>query len=736
LCGLYGFVGAPAGQTSVWAANEQAQLDAAKNLNHGALVSIPLPIPGGDAELVKAKIDRAVERLSELAAPGGERPILVLELTTAGRSAFGESTSFEAAFSMARYLMSEEATTVKTVAYLPQTIKGHGVLIAMACEEIVMGPAAEIGEAGILERDAERVDPSIAGFYRHVAQQRRTIPEPLAMSMLDPSIEILKVKTEDGSIEYVTQEELEELQKTHTIADKETIKGPGALASFVGREASQLGIAKYLPTDRDDLALALNLPPSALIEDQATLGDWRPVFIEVEGPITPRKARQVRNIVPEQRDRHGVNWIGIRLTSTGGDIEACLSMADALAAQDPAEVRTVAFVPVEASGGAALVALACDLLVMTPEATLGGGTFEPIDEDMLPQTISTIQSSLAKRADRPWSILAAFVDPHLEVAPYRHRETGRVRYMSATEQSQLDDSESWQKDGEAITTPGEPLELTAKRAKELGLAWHVVQNAEDVNQIFGFETTPPTVEPNWALELVEALAAPGFAILLLVIGFVGLYIELQTPGLGLGGFIASVAFLLFFWSKFLDNTAGWLEVLLFVGGLSFMLLEVFVLPGFGIFGFGGGLMIIASLVLASQTFILPHSARKMAELRTSLLVVTAAGLGTIAAALALRRYLPKSPIFNLLMLNPLEADERDEIEYREVVADFSDLIGQRGVATTHLRPAGRAEVGGELIDVIAEAGFIDRGTPVEVVYAKANRVLVRPVSEEPTPEIG
>jgi membrane-bound serine protease (ClpP class) len=158
-----------------------------------------------------------------------------------------------------------------------------------------------------------------------------------------------------------------------------------------------------------------------------------------------------------------------------------------------------------------------------------------------------------------------------------------------------------------------------------------------------------------------------------------------------------------------------------------MLLEVFVLPGFGIFGFGGGLMVIASLILASQTFVLPHNSGEMAELRNSLMVVTASSVGTIAAALVLRRYLPRAPMFSRLMLNPLEADEKDDLEYREVVADFSDLVGQVGRATTNLRPAGRAEIGGDLVDVIAEGEPIDRGAAVQVVFAKANRVLVRRV---------
>lgn len=726
LCGLYALGCLAAVVRTASAEQEETSQDEIKAQGRGALVSIPLPIPGGNAELVKAKIGRAVERLTEATAPGDARPVLVLELRPTGGT-FGESTSFDAALALARYL-TNNVSAAQTVAYLPQTIKGHGVLVAMACEQIVMAPDAEIGEAGIAEKDSDTVDPFVVDSYRHIAVQRGTIPEHLAVGMIDPSADVLKVKLEDGATQYVTTEELKQLEKENTIAEKKTIIRSGTLANFTGREASQLGFVKSLPVDRNDLAVAFGLPPAALVEGQATLGEWKPILVEVEGPITPRKERQLANIVAEQRQR-GVNWIGVRINSSGGDIEACLALAQTLARQDPSEVRTVAFVPVSASGGAAVVALACEQLVMTSTATLGGG-FEPIGAETLQQAVATVHSSLANQTNHPWSILAAFIDPNVEVVPYRHKLTGRVRYMSSAERDEQDDSESWQKTGDPLTTPGEVLSLSADRAKELGLAWQVVQSAQDVNHIFGFAEDPPLVKPNWALELVEALAAPGFAILLLVIGFVGLYIELQTPGLGLGGFIASVAFLLFFWSKFLDNSAGWLEVLLFVSGLCFMLLEVFVLPGFGIFGFGGGLLVIASLILASQTFILPHNSGEMAELRNSLMVVTASGLGTIAVALALRRYLPRAPMFSRLMLNPLEADEKDELEYREVVADFSDLVGQTGLATTNLRPAGRAEIGGELIDVIAEGEPIDRGTAVEVVFAKANRVLVRPVDAE------
>jgi membrane-bound ClpP family serine protease len=202
-------------------------------------------------------------------------------------------------------------------------------------------------------------------------------------------------------------------------------------------------------------------------------------------------------------------------------------------------------------------------------------------------------------------------------------------------------------------------------------------------------------------------------------------VELHAPGTGIGGFVAALAFLLFFWSNFLHGTAGWLEVLLFLGGIFCLLLEVLVIPGFGIFGLGGGVMILASLVLASQTFVLPRTESQLAELRHSLTIVAAAMVVVVGASIALRRYLPKAPVFRTIVLEPTPEEDLIDLDYRESLADFSHLIGQKGTAATNLMPAGKADFDGELVDVIAEGLPIDRGTPIVVTKTRGNRVLVR-----------
>lgn len=696
------------------------------DLGEGRLIRVRLPLSGNADAHLKSSIQRALAQLTRTPSHAGRRPVLILELVPQRRnSGYGEGTDFTRALSLADYLTRRELAAVKTVAYVPRTIKGHGVLVALACEEIVMHPDAELGDAGIDEDASRGIDPKVVSSYQQIASARRTVPEAIALGMLDRRLEVLKVETDQG-IEFVLRGEIDALKQNQTIVSQEILVPSGSPGIFSGRQGREYGFVKLLATDRAALARGLALPPEAVVEDQSLVGDWRPVILTVDGPLTPRKVRQLETLVATELRNRNVNWIGLSIDSAGGELVDCLRLADTIAALDANEVQTVAYVPVEASGGAALVALACNQLVMQPEAHVGGkGTVE-LDQQTIDAAAISIRDSLSKNSDHTWSLLTAMIDPGVELFSYQNTKTGEVRYFSTEEAAEQPNTEDWRK-GARIKPAGEPFRLPANRAQELGVATHVVDSFDEFKQLYGFDEDPRTAEPNWALELVEALSSPALAFLLLVIGFVGIYVELHTPGLGAGAFVAALAFMLFFWSNFLHGTAGWLEVLLFVGGVFFLLLEMLVLPGFGIFGLGGGVMILASLVLASQTFVLPKTESQLAELRHSLTIVAAATIVVIATSIALRRYLPQAPVFRTLLLSPAPEEELIDLDHRESLADFSHLVGQQGVATTNLMPAGKADFDGQLVDVIAEGLPIDRGRQVVVVKTRGARVLVRAV---------
>src|SRR5262245_2191490 len=212
----------------------------------GFLIRVELPI----TENADTRIRSAVEQLvGKLDARQPQRPVLVVELWP--NQGAGAGSDFFRASSLARYLsrdLVERFPQLKTVAYIPKSIKGHAVLIAMACEEIVMAPDAEIGEAGI---DEQTIDPEVRSTYTQLAERRRTIPVAVALAMLDKSATAYKVSTGVGT-EYVLADKLADLDKEKLVQQKEEIKPRPLLVD--GRRARQdLGFASYLADDRADV---------------------------------------------------------------------------------------------------------------------------------------------------------------------------------------------------------------------------------------------------------------------------------------------------------------------------------------------------------------------------------------------------------------------------------------------------------------------------------------------------
>ncbi|MEX0978832.1 MAG: NfeD family protein, partial [Pirellulales bacterium] len=684
----------------------------------GRLVRVPLPITGNADTHVIAAVQKA---LSEMPA-SAERPVLVLEFSSNNNQS-GQGSDFERALGLARYLSGRESSKIKTVAYIPGALKGHAVLAAMACEEIVMAPDAVIGEAGIDEPQQEAIDATVRSGYAEIANRRRTIPVEVALAMLDKNVELLRVET-DVSPEFVLRTELAALKEKHTIHSEKTLSAPGQFALFTGREARELGFVKFQAADRAALARALSLPPETLEDDPSLLGAWRPVRVSIEGPITASLVSRAQRTIENQIRDQQVNFVCLVIDSPGGSLADSMSLANFLADQDPAKVRIVAYVPSKARADAALIAMAADQLVMNRDAVLGGEGDAVFSAEDLGLARETLRDSLAPKKARTWSLTAALVDPEVHVFQYTHRKTGAVEYFSPQEFKDKAEPENWNQ-GPEVTRAGEPLRVTGDRAGELGMARHVVRDFADFKHHYALEGELALAEPSWADFLIDALAAPAVAWLLLLIGGAALYAELQAPGIGIGAFVAGICFLLYFWSKHLDGTAGWLEVLLFAAGVGCILLELFVLPGSAIFGLGGGLLILASLVLASQTFVVPHNEYQMRELRDSLLGLLAVGVAVGVLAMVMRRYLPHTPLFSNMMLEPPSDAELEDISHREAMVDLAHLLGNHGVATTQLTPSGKARFGNQLVDVIADSEVISRGTQVVVTEVHGNRVLVR-----------
>jgi membrane-bound serine protease (ClpP class) len=692
-----------------------AASDGAKNI--GFAIRLSLPITDQTANRIKRFVSGAMEK----AAVQNIKPYLVFEFyIPPGQENFARGSNFGTCYELANYLTGSDMNAVKTVAYLPQSIEGHAVLVVLACDDIIMAPDATIGPAGV---DNGQISETIRAAYREIAGRRRKLTVPLALGLLDPALEIMAVKTEVGT-EYVTREGLKELQKTQTAVEPEVFKASGEALQLTSKKARELGFVSYLAANRRDLIQALDLPPLGIEDDPSLEKPWKAVRIDLKGPITSDKVRQVQKLVEDQTDREEVNFICLWIESTGGSPADSVVLADFLTTLDPSRVRTVAYVPLEARADAALIAMACDQVVLHPKAVLGGPGALEISKDDVASAGKIIRDTLAPHKGRSWSLIAALIDPHLDV--YRCTRPGEVEFFSNEELADQPNPAQWEK-GQKITSPDKALRLNGIEAQQMHLASHVVANFNELKQVYGLENDPALVEPGWADQLIEALGSKGIAILLLFIGMAALYFEFHTPGLGIGAFVALACFLLFFWSQFLNATPGWLISLMFLCGVGCLLLEIFVIPGFGIFGLGGGIMVILSLILASQVFVMPRNSRQVADMQRSLLLVGGATIALFAAALLMRKWMPEGPLFKRLVLNPPKDEERERISRRELLIDLHELAGQKGVTATLLMPAGKARIGDSIVDVIADGDMIEPGKPVEVVEVRGNRVVVREI---------
>ncbi len=685
---------------------------------HGNLIRISLPI----TDDVEAKVRSGVTRLLGNLPAGGPRPILILELDV-GQTKDGIGSRFSRAMDLAKYLISSDMARVKTVAYIPKTIRGHAVLVAMACEEIVMAPGAEIGDAGT---DEEVIGPTIRSGYKEISDARSTIPAAIALGMLDRNLKVLKVTTEVGT-EYVTQDGLAELEKRRLV-EKKVELSPRPLLVDAERARTDLGFVSYLVDGPQEVAQALHLPVSAMQDNPALLGGWRPVQVNIKKPITAKDINIVQRKIEDQIREKDVNFIVLWIDSSGGSYIDSLRLAAFLSRQDSSRIRTVAYVPDHARGDAALIALACDQIVMRPDAVIGGEGADALkDDQQVTLAVRSVRDAIKEDKSRSWSVPAAMVDPKLKVYRYTQKATGLTAYFCEEEAGQQADPGSWIK-GELVTPDKGLLELSGRKAEQLGLAWKLVENFNEFKQAYGLERDPGLVEPGWADHLITALASDGARMFLLILGFAGLYLEVNTPGIGIGSFVALIAFLLYFWAQHLQGTAEVLEVMLFLAGMVCIALEIFVIPGFGIFGLGGGLLIISSLILASQTFIIPANGYQLEQMRNTFVVLGGAAAGTVALGAAIRRFLPHTPVLNRMMLAPPTNEERELLAQRESLVDFQHLLGQQGVASTPLILSGKARFGDQLVDVIADGEPIERGMPVVVVDVSGSRVVVRTAS--------
>ncbi|MCI0432598.1 MAG: ATP-dependent Clp protease proteolytic subunit [Gemmatimonadetes bacterium] len=416
-----------------------------------------------------------------------------------------------------------------------------------------------------------------------------------------------------------------------------------------------------------------------------------PVNGVIERGLAPFIARSLR-----EAGAAGARAAILDIETPGGRVDAAQMIVDAI---KDATVPVYAFVNRRAFSAGALIALATREIWMRPGSVIGAATPVTGEGQKAPEKIVSAMRSemraLAEDRGLDPRIAEAMVDEEIEI--------------------------------EGVVERGKLLTLTTEEAVRVGYAREV----EDFESLLGelelADAGVRSTEVNWAESLVRFLTHPAVAPLLLSIGMLGVLIEIKTPAFGLAGLAGLSSLALFFGGHWLVGLAGLEELMLLGAGLALLLVEAFVLPGFGIAGFAGILAVGSSLYLSMVS-----NLSTAADLSMAAGVIALAGVVVVVVGWALIRAIPGSGRFARSGLL-LDAATSREGGYSSSVAR-AELMGATGEAITDLRPSGTVQIGDERIDVIAESTWIKSGTTVRVLRYDGSSYVVRAVA--PVPEAG
>jgi membrane-bound serine protease (ClpP class) len=390
------------------------------------------------------------------------------------------------------------------------------------------------------------------------------------------------------------------------------------------------------------------------------------------------------------------------INTFGGRVDAAVAMRDALL---NSPVRTIAFVNQRAISAGALIALACNTLIMTTGGTIGAaapvvgggsGETQPADEKSVSYVRSEFRAT-AETRNRPPELAEAMVDADVAIA--------------------------------GVIEQGKLLTLTTSQALEHKVA---DLSADTLDAALAAAGLPGAevrrARQTWAETFVRFLTHPVVSSLLMTIGLLGLIVEIRTPGFAVPGTVGLISLGLFFWGHWIVQLAGWEELLLVAVGVLLLALELFVIPGITVAGVAGIIALVAGLGMTLVGAGATVSAMIGALGRVAISILIA-----IAGSAALFRLLPSLPFGRRLVLETgMDATQG------YVSAPESDRrwLGRTGTALSPLRPAGIADIDGARVDVVSDGGFIDVGTPIEVTRVDGNRIVVRAPAphEEPTHE--
>ncbi|GAB4320715.1 MAG: nodulation protein NfeD [Bacteroidales bacterium] len=394
----------------------------------------------------------------------------------------------------------------------------------------------------------------------------------------------------------------------------------------------------------------------------------------------------------------GCNLVLIHMNTYGG----MLNSADTIRSMIMrSPIPVYVFIDNNAASAGALISIACDSIYMAPGANIGAATVVDQTGKPLPDKYQSYMRSMmrstAEAKGRDPDIAQAMVDPRVAI--------------------------------EGIVDTGQVLTFTATEAMKYGFCEGIAESVPEVLEQAGIKEYEIIKQSlSWIDKVILFLVHPMVSGILIMIIIGGIYFELQSPGIGFPLAAAAVAAILYFAPLYLEGLAEHWEILLFIGGLILIAVEIFAIPGFGVPGILGIVLILGGLTLSLVGNIgFDFEPVKTGGLLTALFTVVTAMFVAIIFSFWLSKKMFTTTIFGHLAL-----DKSQESSEGYTVRDrkMESLVGQKGVAFTVLRPSGKVKVGDVIYDATSETGFIEKGTTVRITGYQTTQIFVEKPEED------
>ncbi len=503
------------------------------------------------------------------------------------------------------------------------------------------------------------------------------------------------------------------------------------------------------------------------------------VVCKITNEIDPGMAVVVKRAIADAVKLKATAVI-FRIDTPGGRVDSAVDIATAITSTP---MRTIAYIEgMGAISAGALISFACDDIIMSPGSAIGAATpVIPTAAGLMPtgeKEVSFMRAkmrSLAESNGHSPDLAQAMVDKDIELRGFRGADgtytiytvggtpasedepsrgattpapkspiedilrtiTGETIPPEQPAPGQLTDSAPaiqhepgtvvYADGSELIVQSGKLLTLTPSEAQKYGLIPAVVNGFEAALTHYDLrDAAMHLVEPNWAEVVFRFLTSPTIAGLLLMVGLASIYYEIKTAGFGLAGIVGAIALTLLFGAHFVLGLAETIDLVLVLAGIILILVEVFLIPGFGVAGAAGVLMLLVGTYLALVNFTLPEYSWQYDRLNDVMYSVLLAMIAFAAFVVATWKLLPRSPLYRAIVLNAAQETAQG---YTAPVQDAAQRVGLRGRATSMLRPAGRARFGEATVQVVTRGAFIPAGTDVEIIEVDGARVVVERTGE-------